>query len=123
MSFFFFLIIRRPPRSTLFPYTTLFRSRWSASLTTTRATDWLNYDGLALAAAATTGPIVGQQLRQYWRSYPGVTRVDASATRRLFGGLTFVLTGRNLLDVQRGEPDNITVVPGRTITAGVQAKF
>src|SRR5260370_18195692 len=25
-SFFFFLMIRRPPRSTLFPYTTLFRS-------------------------------------------------------------------------------------------------
>src|SRR4026209_3058828 len=30
--FFFFLMIRRPPRSTLFPYTTLFRSlsRWQA---------------------------------------------------------------------------------------------
>src|SRR5258707_15287530 len=29
--FFFFLMIRRPPRSTLFPYTTLFRSRqWPA---------------------------------------------------------------------------------------------
>src|SRR5258708_10383104 len=30
-EFFFFLMIRRPPRSTLFPYTTLFRSlgrRW-----------------------------------------------------------------------------------------------
>src|SRR5438067_4460302 len=27
MFLFFFLIIRRPPRSTLFPYTTLFRSR------------------------------------------------------------------------------------------------
>src|SRR2546423_15252482 len=26
---FFFLMIRRPPRSTLFPYTTLFRSRMS----------------------------------------------------------------------------------------------
>src|ERR1035441_2634098 len=25
---YFFLMIRRPPRSTLFPYTTLFRSRW-----------------------------------------------------------------------------------------------
>src|SRR3954464_8676261 len=25
---FFFLMIRRPPRSTLFPYTTLFRSMW-----------------------------------------------------------------------------------------------
>src|SRR2546422_10104292 len=28
--FFFFLMIRRPPRSTLFPYTTLFRSRNAA---------------------------------------------------------------------------------------------
>src|SRR6266436_8966438 len=27
LCFFFFLMIRRPPRSTLFPYTTLFRSR------------------------------------------------------------------------------------------------
>src|SRR6266446_7311928 len=26
-GFFFFLMIRRPPRSTLFPYTTLFRSK------------------------------------------------------------------------------------------------
>src|SRR5256885_11926591 len=26
LCFFFFLMIRRPPRSTLFPYTTLFRS-------------------------------------------------------------------------------------------------
>src|SRR5258707_3315965 len=29
---FFFLMIRRPPRSTLFPYTTLFRSRLPATL-------------------------------------------------------------------------------------------
>src|SRR2546428_14190898 len=27
LAHFFFLMIRRPPRSTLFPYTTLFRSR------------------------------------------------------------------------------------------------
>src|SRR3712207_7367895 len=33
---FFFLMIRRPPRSTLFPYTTLFRSAW------------LSFDGLRL---------------------------------------------------------------------------
>src|SRR5437016_13685462 len=32
---FFFLMIRRPPRSTLFPYTTLFRSR--------RRTSWRGY--------------------------------------------------------------------------------
>src|SRR6266513_4149464 len=29
LLFFFFLMIRRPPRSTLFPYTTLFRSSTS----------------------------------------------------------------------------------------------
>src|SRR2546426_8482468 len=29
--FFFFLMIRRPPRSTLFPYTTLFRSARSSA--------------------------------------------------------------------------------------------
>src|SRR5687768_17920190 len=31
MNLFFFLMIRRPPRSTLFPYTTLFRSTRSGS--------------------------------------------------------------------------------------------
>src|SRR5215211_8007653 len=46
-SFFFFLMIRRPPRSTLFPYTTLFRSptsparcgpiRWSTGWSSTSA--------------------------------------------------------------------------------------
>src|SRR2546422_4201889 len=34
---FFFLMIRRPPRSTLFPYTTLFRSNGSPDQTTTSA--------------------------------------------------------------------------------------
>src|SRR3712207_7264231 len=37
MIYFFFLMIRRPPRSTLFPYTTLFRSiRWLIRLSTLR---------------------------------------------------------------------------------------
>src|SRR5206468_11037265 len=31
-SLFFFLMIRRPPRSTLFPYTTLFRSAYDESI-------------------------------------------------------------------------------------------
>src|SRR5690348_18087458 len=34
--FFFFLMIRRPPRSTLFPYTTLFRSLFADRRGTTR---------------------------------------------------------------------------------------
>src|SRR5258705_6175243 len=36
-SFYFFLMIRRPPRSTLFPYTTLFRSwNWARASRPTR---------------------------------------------------------------------------------------
>src|SRR5437764_2441284 len=35
--FFFFLMIRRPPRSTLFPYTTLFRSHRQGAACTRRA--------------------------------------------------------------------------------------
>src|ERR1039458_10754502 len=39
LSLVFFLMIRRPPRSTLFPYTTLFRSRstlWWSSMRSLR---------------------------------------------------------------------------------------
>src|SRR3712207_8104745 len=43
--FFFFLMIRRPPRSTLFPYTTLFRS--------------LAEDGLLLDARYVARAVVG----------------------------------------------------------------
>src|SRR2546422_7983996 len=41
--FFFFLMIRRPPRSTLFPYTTLFRSRRPVRARRLRA-DFPEYD-------------------------------------------------------------------------------
>src|SRR3712207_9288883 len=47
VSFFFFLMIRRPPRSTLFPYTTLFRSQqaatWSAYCPLSSAVLFLPY--------------------------------------------------------------------------------
>src|SRR2546426_488193 len=43
---FFFLMIRRPPRSTLFPYTTLFRSVPGVSVQGLGATAELEPDGL-----------------------------------------------------------------------------
>src|SRR5258708_39261604 len=49
---FFFLMIRRPPRSTLFPYTTLFRSQYiprrdvdMAALTRSEHTTYCPYKG------------------------------------------------------------------------------
>src|SRR2546429_7355655 len=47
-TFFFFLMIRRPPRSTLFPYTTLFRSLDGAL-------DRITLDGLRQRELAAAG--------------------------------------------------------------------
>jgi iron complex outermembrane recepter protein len=102
--------------------------RWLASWTLTRAANWVNYDRLAVVEtlAGSTSPadlLVGDQLRDYWRTYSGVTRLGARVSRDLFRGISLVATGDNVLGQQRGEPDNITIVPGRTITFGFQAKF
>src|SRR2546422_8234695 len=48
--FFFFLMIRRPPRSTLFPYTTLFRSRLPGGPRSCRGTRGQRRHGAALPA-------------------------------------------------------------------------
>src|SRR6202165_6259482 len=49
MSCFFFLMIRRPPRSTLFPYTTLFRSRNNNEKETLIGEDELRHEREAVA--------------------------------------------------------------------------
>src|SRR5438132_8113141 len=49
---FFFLMIRRPPRSTLFPYTTLFRSQGHTGAVRAVA---LSEDGRLLASASWDG--------------------------------------------------------------------
>src|SRR2546429_9040092 len=57
-EFFFFLMIRRPPRSTLFPYTTLFRSRLKpTNLTWPRRRS-------ALSAMA-TAPVFGRRSEEH----------------------------------------------------------
>src|SRR5687768_18284746 len=72
--FFFFLMVRRPPRSTLFPYTTLFRSGRAA-----RA---------ALPVAATPGkagdrhPWPGIRCRRgHSQGVANVRKVDRKSTR------------------------------------------
>src|SRR3712207_8752862 len=50
MLCYFFLMIRRPPRSTLFPYTTLFRSQAPARLIV-----FLQYVGVSVANGVAPG--------------------------------------------------------------------
>ena len=100
-------------------------SRWSLAVAASRAEDWVNYDRLALAEAfAQGGPgrgFTGAELRNYWKVYPGVTRLRASASRLLGRDFRITLSGENLLNEQQGEPDNLTVLPGRTLSLGLWA--
>src|SRR5690606_41761927 len=63
---FFFLMIRRPPRSTLFPYTTLFRSTDPIKQTTFEAMNDLKAAGIRVIMATgdgvSTAKSVAQQL-------------------------------------------------------------
>jgi outer membrane receptor protein involved in Fe transport len=102
--------------------------RWTAAVTAYRAFDWINYDRLALARdfQSVTRPgelMAGPQMRDYWHRYDGVPRLNATLTLDLPGGTGLVLTGDNLLDRQQGEPDNLTIVPGRTLMVGIRAAF
>src|SRR2546428_13656873 len=63
---FFFLMIRRPPRSTLFPYTTLFRSLLSTIVLTT-----------AYAGAASTQNIKRSDVAGTWE----IKTEDRKSTR------------------------------------------
>jgi iron complex outermembrane receptor protein len=103
------------------------RGPWAASLTASRANDWMGYDRVALARDLGTAgqplDLSGERLRGYWRAYQGVTHLGASLSRELFSRFTLTLSGDNLLGYQLGEPDNITVVPGRTFRLGVRAAF
>jgi iron complex outermembrane recepter protein len=99
---------------------------WTGSAAASRSWDWIDYDRVALAGAFSNSTqadaaLVGQQLRNYWLKYSGVTRLRASVGRTLYRGLSLSLSGENLLNRQHGEPDNITVVPGRTLSFGLRA--
>lgn len=101
---------------------------WSTGFTLTRASDWINYDREALNQAVlapnrSARDFVGATLRSFWRQYDGVTRVNATFNRELSRGLSLVLSGDNLLGYQQGEPDNVTVLAGRTVIAGLRWKF
>jgi outer membrane cobalamin receptor len=104
------------------------QGRLSMSWRVSRASDWINYDRLSLLSAFADetndpGTFLGPSLRSYWRSYDGVTRVGGRIGIGISRGMTFTLDGENLLDEQRGEPDNITVLPGRTLSAGLRVRF
>src|SRR3989442_3410125 len=93
--FFFFLMIRRPPRSTLFPYTTLFRSH-SYLPTVEPAPDRVSCAGqrLRLDCRLGAGPEVSGPLLQVDRKS---TRLNSSHVRISYA--VFCLKKKNNLQV------------------------
>src|SRR5256885_11270950 len=74
-SLFFFLMIRRPPRSTLFPYTTLFRSILVIDVGLF-GRSWALRGALTILST-TSSPLVALPKAVYWRSRKG----DRKSTR------------------------------------------
>jgi iron complex outermembrane receptor protein len=101
--------------------------RWSASTMLTRAEDWVGYDrvgiGEALQDTSRDRELNGRELRRFWLDYGGVTRLRANLSYRLVQQWSVLLGGENLLNVQRGAPDNATVTAGRTLTLGLRAGY
>jgi iron complex outermembrane receptor protein len=116
------------PAQTLSGTASWTRGGLQLSSTISRATDWINYDGLELAkawilSAGNVANFSGPKLRQYWARYDGAGHLRSALTYDVWHGTLLTLTGENLLNYQRGEPDTITIVPGRTVTLGVRARF
>ncbi len=102
--------------------------RWLMTIAASRASDWINYDRLKIAqvfadTAAAPQELIGANLRKYWMPYRGITRLRATLSRDLTSNVSLKITGDNLTNAQRGEPDNITVLPGRTLILGLNAKM
>src|SRR2546429_5291781 len=75
-SFFFFLMIRRPPRSTLFPYTTLFRSLPLFFDETATVFDYLGAD----ATVVMHGDLE-PAFQRFWQDTKERFRLDRKSTR------------------------------------------
>jgi iron complex outermembrane receptor protein len=118
------------PARTLGATATWSARRWTLSTTLARASEWRNYDRIALAAAMVQAsadtsfqPPTGAALRGFVLDYPGVTRLGARLDVTLWRATALTLRGDNLLDRQLGEPDNVTVLPGRTVMVGIRTGF
>src|SRR3712207_9284241 len=60
---FFFLMIRRPPRSTLFPYTTLFRSRMMRCFVAARSLSLVRVRAIAAFGRLLATPLQERRTR------------------------------------------------------------
>src|SRR5260370_9400415 len=106
---FFFLMIRRPPRSTLFPYTTLFRSKHIFFFVSYQATRDVNAASLNSSVSSLSLPPIPQV-----RTPASLGAVFGGQTGAL-GGVAVARDGSNikpgaLHPLKAKKPDNTYVI-------------
>src|SRR3712207_1218109 len=114
---FFFLMIRRPPRSTLFPYTTLFRSAGLSGRE--RVADlYCGIGTIALVLSLDAGEVIGVEIvEEAVRDAIDNARRNGVDNARFYAG--DVRTAMRPLLEEEGRPDVVVVDPPR---AGLSQK-
>src|SRR2546427_5659782 len=92
-SFFFFLMIRRPPRSTLFPYTTLFRSGAS--------TESLRFSARVSMALSRTWPASSRAVSRLTRSEEHTSELQSQSNLVC----RLLLEKKKLSEIEHGRGD------------------
>src|ERR1035441_10564070 len=96
-------MIRRPPRSTLFPYTTLFRSQSKSLFILSQSLDWSTGDDYDLGQYDQSGPVPSTAI-----TLGALGRLDTNGTLAVLveDGRTVVITPRT------GRPNYFGGLPG-----------
>src|SRR2546429_9540480 len=92
-SFFFFLMIRRPPRSTLFPYTTLFRSPGIIDCHSHISAESINEGSVSVSSMVNMAEILNPEDIDIYRDLAGgVTSANIlHGSANAIGGQTLVI--------------------------------
>src|SRR2546430_5795275 len=106
---FFFLMIRRPPRSTLFPYTTLFRSEQACPETWTGAISW----------CSTSAPDLASRLMASWTDRKS-TRLNSSHSQISYAVFCLKKKKERITSGERDYVENHLRPPCHALGYGVQ---
>jgi outer membrane receptor protein involved in Fe transport len=81
-------------------------------------TDWLALYGVFFGSDPFRGSV-----RDYWITYPSVTKFTASVTQRLTGRLNGFVQVENLANNKRFEQSNLVIPTGRITTIGMEFRY
>jgi outer membrane receptor protein involved in Fe transport len=98
---------------------TMRRGRSSGTVGADLLGDWVGYDWLSYYTALSDGTTAPASLRPFWLDYPATARVHALFADAPSERFDWFVKVENLGNRQRDTRDNLAIVPGRTVSVGV----